>query len=82
MKHIDKKTVSNELKKCMSFIGDVIRKERLKQGISQQTLAYHLESDKCLISEIERGCTKNITLCTLMKISYVLEIPLFDLISK
>lgn len=80
MKELDRNQVCAELRISITHIADTIRKERNSKGISQQTLAYFIESDKCLISEIERGSAKNITLLTLLKISHVLEIPISSLL--
>jgi len=47
--------------------------------MTQQDLAFYIFSDKSLISQIERGSCKNVTVSTLMKISCVLQIELNDL---
>lgn len=42
--------------------------------MTQQDLAFYSFSDKCLISEIERGACSNITLFTIFKIAKVLGV--------
>lgn len=67
--------VSNKVKR----IGIRIKIERCNKKMSQQDLAFYCRSDKCLISEIERGACSNITLLTLMKIAKALDINEDDL---
>lgn len=78
MEEINKLEISRQVSLEIIRIGDVIRKKRMEKGLSQQTLAFYILSDKCLISEIERGHAKNITLSTLCKIAFVLEINVKD----
>lgn len=55
-------------------IGIRVRDSRKEKNMTQQDLAFYSFSDKKLISDIERGVSKNITLVTLFKIAKVLEI--------
>lgn len=76
MQEYNKEVVAIQVNKAIVKIGDTIRKKRIEMGISQQTLAFYLLSDKSLISEIERGHARNITLLTLFKIANVLEMDI------
>jgi DNA-binding XRE family transcriptional regulator len=58
----------------ISDIGKRIKVERTKQKLTQQDLAFYCFADKCLISELERGISNNMTLFTLFKIATVLGI--------
>lgn len=71
---INKLEISRKVLEKIIDIGIRIKSERLKQNMTQQDLAYYCFSDKCIISEIERGSSKNMTFTTLFKIATVLEI--------
>jgi len=57
------------------LIGVNIREQRLKNGLSQNDLAFHSELDRSYISDIELG-KSNPTIITLHKISNALEIDI------
>lgn len=76
---INKSEIFKKIKTKMSMIGSRIRILRKQKGITQQDLAFFIFSDKSLISEMERGNSKNVTLFTLMKISDVLDINVDEL---
>lgn len=78
MEELDKSKIAEQTRLVVIKIGDVIRKKRNDLGLTQQSLSYLMNSDKSLISEIERGAYKNITVCTLLKISKVLNISIKD----
>ena len=63
------------------LIGNRIKTERKKQGITQEVLAERLDVSIGYISQVERGITK-ISLDLLGKISSVLKCNVADLISE
>lgn len=71
---LNKVEISVKVSSKIKEIGNRIRCNRIEKHLTQQDLAYYCCSDKCLISEIERGTAKNITLFTLFKIASVLEL--------
>lgn len=79
MEEIDLKKVSNILEEKIIYIGENIRKRRIKAGITQQTLAFYILSDKGVISNLERGSCNNITVHTLIKIAEAFKVDVNDL---
>lgn len=69
---INKAEISIKVSEKIKEIGNRIKNNRIEKHLTQQDLAYYCCSDKCLISEIERGTARNITLFTLFKIAKVL----------
>lgn len=57
-------------------IGNKIKQLRENSNLTQQHLSFLMYSDKSLISNLERGVCKNITLFTLIKIAKVFDISL------
>lgn len=78
MEEINKDKVQVQVNLAIIKIGDVIRRKRIEKNLTQQSLAFYIFSDKCLISEIERGRYRNITILTLFKIANILEIDIKD----
>lgn len=76
---INKAQLQLKTKELIVFIGQYIKSIRRDRKITQQDLAFYIFSDKCLISQIERGSSKGITLATLVKICDVLDIPFKNL---
>lgn len=74
MEEINLEKVSKILESKMLLIGSNVRMLRKKAGITQQSLAFYILTDKCVISNLERGNCRNITLNTLVKVSDVLGI--------
>jgi transcriptional regulator with XRE-family HTH domain len=70
----------NQVQIFLKQIGDNIRKERLKKGITLAGLGEDIGLDKSNMHKIEQG--KNITLVTLIKISAYLEIHPTKLFQK
>ncbi len=66
----------------LQTIGKNIRRIRLRHKLTQSDLSYFIFSDKSLISLLERGKSKNITLLTLIKIADALKVKLADLFSE
>jgi transcriptional regulator with XRE-family HTH domain len=66
------------LQKCF---GDVLRRLRIKKGLSQEKLAGECGLDRTFISLLERGLRQP-TISTLFKISAVLEIKNSSLIKE
>ena len=63
-----------------SILGERIRRERRKQGLTQEDLAYKIDMSSVFLSRVERG-TSRINLNRLAQISTVLDIPLETLIT-
>ena len=74
MSQVDKNTLLKNL-------GNNIRKHRLEQGISQEELAFKIDSARNFIGCIERA-EKSPTIVTLAKISCALAISLSDLVKN
>ncbi len=79
MEEINKSEICKRVKSKMLKIGSHIKCLRKEHNLTQQDLAFYIFSDKSLISELERGNAKNITVSTLMKISDVFNIAVDDL---
>ena len=58
----------------MKLIGELIRKVRVDQGKSQETVAYDSDINPVYYDQIERGL-KYPTVYTLYRIAYALDIP-------
>jgi HTH-type transcriptional regulator/antitoxin HipB len=70
----------NQVHLFLKQIGDNIRKERLKKGITLAGLGEDIGLDKSNMHKIEQG--KNITLVTLIKIATYLEVHPIKLFQK
>ncbi len=68
----------NESCQILKIIGEKIRKERTKQGISQSQLGFESGLTREFINKIEAG-KLNISICNLLKISNSLNLKLQDL---
>lgn len=68
-------------KDVIKNVGLNIKALRLENNATQSDIAFYLETDKCIISAIERGSAKNITLLTLVKLSILFDIDVATLIS-
>lgn len=68
-------------KACMVKIGCNIKRLRTENNLSQFDLACLIECDKGVISELEHGVYKNISIKTLLKFSYIFEVELINLFS-
>jgi transcriptional regulator with XRE-family HTH domain len=66
--------------KILEKFGERVREERLRQGLSQESLAEKAGVHRTYIGMIERA-EKNITLINIEKISKALEIPLHELMN-
>lgn len=60
--------------------GEKVRSERLRQGLSQEELAYRAGVHRTYIGMIERA-EKNITLVNMSKIAKALNISITELVS-
>lgn len=60
-------------------LGANIRKERLKKGLSQEELAFQIDSARNFIGCIERG-EKASTVITLCRIANALDVDISDLV--
>lgn len=72
MSQVDKNTLLKNL-------GNNIRKHRLEQGISQEELAFKIDSARNFVGCIERA-EKNSSIITLARISKALNISLCELV--
>ena len=79
MEEIDLKRVSVLLEEKIILVGENIYQLRKKLDISQQTLAYCIDADRCTISELERGSKTNVTVYTLIKIADAFGVSVDDL---
>ena len=66
-------------RKLYRIVGETIRSERKKAGLSQEQLAEKADLSRNYIGEIERA-EKKITLETLWKVARALRIPICDLL--
>lgn len=78
MKEIEKAAINRDVANRIKKIGHIIRQRRLTVGYTQQTLAFAILSEKSMISEIERGKYKNITICTLYKLAFILDMDIAE----
>ncbi len=60
-------------------IGGNVKKHRNNSKMTQSELAFRIHSDKSLISALETGAYKNITIYTLSKLVLIFEIDIKDL---
>lgn len=69
----------DKTKICLICIGKKVKELRDKRKLTQLHLAIDLETDKCMISAIERGVYNNITILTLSKLAeyFSVEIEYF-----
>lgn len=81
MEEVNMVIISKELRAKIQEIGSRVKEVRKKRGLTQQELAFYLLTDKCLISELERGHCNNITTLTLIKLADVLEVSVDYLFS-
>lgn len=79
MEEMDLRRVSALLEEKIILIGENVYQLRKKAGITQQTLAFYILSDKGVICNIERGKCNNITVHTLVKIAEVFKVSVDDL---
>lgn len=63
----------------LAIVGKNIKKLRLKNKLTQSDIAFYVFSDKSLISSLERGAQKNVTLLTLIKLSELFSIKVEEL---
>lgn len=70
------------LAKKMVLLGKRIKSFRQYKDFTQQYVAFNIGTDKCVISSIELGTRRNVTLYTLIKISSALEVDIEDLFNK
>lgn len=70
---------NKEISNCIFKIGENVRRERLKRGLSQEQLAFKSDITHGTISKLERHDINNISLKTLTKIALVLNLNVNDL---
>ncbi len=67
------------MKDLLTRVGDNIRKERIKLGLSQEELASIADIHRTFLSGVERG-ERNISLNTLAKISAGMKVKMATLL--
>lgn len=80
MKEVLKTNALCLTKDVIKTIGYNIKYLREQKKATQSEVAYLIETDKCIISNIERGTSNNITLLTLVKLSILFEIEVIELL--
>lgn len=78
MKEIEKAAINRDVMARINIIGDIVRIKRLAMGYTQQALAFAMLTDKSMISEIERGRYNNITISTLYKMAFILDMDISE----
>lgn len=73
-------SIKNPTKNFLAAVGDKIRKQRLKQGLTLEQLGENIGLDKGNVHRIETG--KNITLLTLLKIALFLKTDVVKLLDN
>jgi transcriptional regulator with XRE-family HTH domain len=81
MSAMKEETMDGILSFRMSRIGKNVKRIRVSKGMKQADLAYHANLTTYVVSMIEnkKGC--NPKLLTLLKIAYVLNVPLSEIIA-
>src|SRR5688572_16655483 len=72
---------SPPLKEISSLFGDVLRRYRMQQNISQEELAYLASVDRTFISRLERGIRQP-TITTLIGIGLALAVPAAQMVRE
>lgn len=67
--------------KSLVLLGATIRKIRIEQGFSQESLALAANLDRSYVGGIERG-EHNLTIMNLLKIAKTLNIQPYELLKK
>ena len=67
--------------KSLVLLGITIRKHRIEQGFSQESLALAADLDRSYVGGIERG-EHNLTIMNLLKIAKTLNIQPYKLLKK
>lgn len=70
------KLTQQKLKK----LGENIKRLRIEHNKTQSDIAFYIFSDKSLISALERGRYKNITVGSIMKIATLFNVTVEDLL--
>ncbi len=65
---------------CMFSLGNKVRALRIENNLTQFQLACDIDTDKSLISHLECGVAKNVTLKTLFKLAKIFGIDVVDLL--
>ncbi len=61
-------------------IGKNVKRLRIKNKLTQQDVSFFIFSDKSLVSSLERGVQKNITLFTLTKLAELFSVKIGELL--
>lgn len=79
---INDQNLNTVLAQKMILLGKRIKSIRQFKELTQQYIAFCIGTDKCVISSIELGTRRNVTLYTLIKISSALDIGVEDLFNR
>ena len=69
MQEITKQSISGTLAKQMFAIGVNVRRLRVRDKMTQEDVAFYLQTNKSTVSAMERGMLDNVTVRSLIKIS-------------
>lgn len=72
----------NKTQNTLKTIGKNIKRLRIEGELSQGDTAFFIFGDKSMISSLERGSHKNITLLTLIKIATLFDVEVEDLLKE
>ena len=76
---LNKDFVDYRLDFTMKILGKNIRSLRLERGMTQQALAFHIDSSQSVIHDVETKHSYNPTVFTIKKIATVLNVPMYEL---
>lgn len=77
LKKVEKSTYDK-----LKILGENIKKIRLEKNLTQSDVAFYIYTDKSLISSLERGSCKNITLNSIMRIATLFNINIAVLFNE
>lgn len=80
MKEFNVEKGEKDLDSMMSCVVEKMRRIRKGEGANQTELAYLMDSDKSVVSNIESGRVKRVEFWTLIRIAQVLEMDVHTLI--
>lgn len=66
----------DKTKICIECVGRKVKELRLSMGLTQFQLACDLNTDKSLISALERGVYGNITIRTLVRLGEIFNVDI------
>lgn len=79
---IDVKKAKDLTEETVKTIGKNIKRIRLEKELTQNDVGFLSYSDKSLISSLERGMYKNITLLSIIKLLMLFDIEINELLKE